>query len=102
MGGGSKKIKQKDHPEETKAKSKRPMRMKIYVKMLTGKINELNVRPSNTVAELKGLIQLKEGIPPDQQRLISDGRQLADFQTLSHYNIQNETTVHLVKRLRGC
>ena len=78
-------------------------RMKIYIQTLTGKTLQLNVRPSNTIMELKELIQEKEGIPPDQQRLITKGMQLEeDSHTLSQYNIQRESTLVLVLKLSGC
>ena len=73
----------------------------IHIKTLTGKTIDINVAPFDNIEYIKYLYQGKEGVPPDQQRLIYNGVMLKDNKTIFDYKIEKESTLHLVLKLRG-
>mmetsp|Transcript_5428 Transcript_5428/g.10337 ORF Transcript_5428/g.10337 Transcript_5428/m.10337 type:complete len:123 (-) Transcript_5428:101-469(-) len=75
--------------------------MQLFVKTLTGKTVSIEVEEGESIEDVKAKIAEKEGIPPEQQRLIFGGQQLQDQKTLQDYDVGDDATLHLVLRLRG-
>lgn len=79
-----------------------PTFLNLYVKNLQGKTFQIAILSSKTILDLKTAVRYLSQIPVDEQRLIYAGRQLEDGRTLADYNLQNQSTIHLVSRVRGC
>ncbi|KAK4444295.1 ubiquitin [Podospora aff. communis PSN243] len=75
--------------------------MQLKIRTLTGREIELDVEPTDKVAQIKEKVEEKEGIPPAQQRLIYGGKQMVDDKTASDYQLEGGCTLHLVLALRG-
>lgn len=75
--------------------------MQIFVRVLTGNTRTIEIRPSNTIEEFKVKLQALEGLPVEKQRLIFGGKQLEDHRLISEYNIEKESRIDLVLRLRA-
>ena len=75
--------------------------MQIFIKSISGKTTTYDVETTDIISFIKNKIQHKEGIALGQQRLVFAGKQLDESKTLAYYNIQNQSTIHLLLRLRG-
>lgn len=75
--------------------------MNVYIKTMTGSTIPIEIDEDDSIEILKEKIEKKEGIPPDQQRLVFSGKQLDNTKTISDYQIKEDSTLNLVLRLRG-
>jgi ubiquitin len=73
---------------------------KYFIKTLTGKTITLELEETDTIYNVKQKIYDKEGIQPGDQRLVYTAKQLEDNRTIKYYNIWNESTIHLIIKLR--
>ena len=75
--------------------------MQIKVRTLTGKEIPIEVQETDRIYRIKELLEEKEGIPPVQQRLIYQGKQISDDDTILSARLEPGTQLHLVLTLRG-
>jgi hypothetical protein len=91
-----------DYNKDVAVKARQEGKMEIFYINLLGQYKTIYVIKTTTIEEVKEMIEKKEGVKRCQQRLIFAGKQLEDDKTIEYYNIQRESTIHMVVNLRGC